>query len=65
MTVWWGRISDKGEVTIPAKLRRALRIRKGTRYIMFEEDRRIVVELVRPGASRKEAAKKLPSREKS
>lgn len=38
------RVTQKGQVVIPVKLRRSLGIQKGTPVALFEEDRRIILQ---------------------
>jgi AbrB family looped-hinge helix DNA binding protein len=44
----YSTVSERGQVVIPVKLRRALGIRKGTRVSVFEQDGRVVIQPLTP-----------------
>lgn len=39
-------ITSKGQIVIPAKIRKALKIKPGMRFVVHEEGRKIIVERV-------------------
>lgn len=42
------RVTQKGQVVIPVKLRRALGIKKGTPVALYEEDQHIILQPLTP-----------------
>jgi antitoxin PrlF len=51
-------VTSKGQVTIPARVREALGLRRGTRVVFHVEDDQIVIE--QPATGRRAVIRRLP-----
>ena len=48
MMVWYVKVRKGGQITIPAGIRRSLRVRKGMIAVVRTEGRKIVIEFKEP-----------------